>query len=82
MKQMAQQNESYTSHTLTLNVGLCCYNATLIKAFTVSEADIGQATLSSKALPPLDHTAGLQVAKLFDNLLLYPFFNIGYLFVF
>lgn len=52
-------------------------NATLIKAFKVSEADIGQATLSSQDLPPLDHTAGLQVAKIFDNLLLYHFFNIG-----
>lgn len=38
-------------------------NATLIKTVTVSEADIGQATLSSNGLPPLDNTAGLQVHK-------------------
>lgn len=36
-------------------------NATLIKSVTVSEADIGQATLSSNGLPPLDNTAGLQI---------------------
>lgn len=38
-------------------------NATLIKTVTVSEADIGQATLSSHDLPPLNQTAGLQVSK-------------------
>lgn len=36
-------------------------NATLIKTVTVSEADIGQATLSSNDLPPLNQTAGLQI---------------------
>lgn len=45
-------------------------NVTLIKTFTVSEDDIDQATLSSKDLPPLNHTAGIQVTKIFDNLLL------------
>lgn len=38
-------------------------NATLIKTVTVSEADIGLATLSSNDLPPLDKTAGLQVHR-------------------
>lgn len=43
-------------------------NVTLIKTVTVSEADIGQATLSSKDLPPLDQTTGLQVAYICDIL--------------
>lgn len=38
-------------------------NATFIKTVTVSEADIGQATLSSIDLPPPNQTAGLQVGK-------------------
>lgn len=38
-------------------------NVTLVKTVTVSEADIDQATLSSKDLPPVNHTAGLQVQK-------------------
>lgn len=36
-------------------------NATLIKTVKVSEADVDHATLSSKYLPPLNQTAGLQV---------------------
>uniref|UniRef100_A0A8W8NV44 VWFD domain-containing protein n=1 Tax=Magallana gigas TaxID=29159 RepID=A0A8W8NV44_MAGGI len=36
-------------------------NVTLVKTVTVSEADIDQATLSSKDLPPVNHTAGLQI---------------------
>lgn len=38
-------------------------NVTLVKTVTVSEADIDQATLSSKDLAPVNHTAGLQVQK-------------------
>lgn len=41
-------------------------NATLIKTFTVSEADIDQATLSSKDPPPLDQTAGHLVTYICD----------------
>lgn len=39
-------------------------NATLIKTVIVSLADFDQATLSSKDLPPLDQTSGIQVTKI------------------
>lgn len=39
-------------------------NVTFIKKVTVSMADIDQATLSSKDLPPLDQTSGIQVSKI------------------
>lgn len=39
-------------------------NVTFIKKVTVSMADIDQATLSSKDLPPLDQTSEIQVSKI------------------
>lgn len=53
----------YTHHDMSVFYKVEWYvnNATLIKTVTVSEADIDHVTLSSKDLPPLNQTAGLQV---------------------